>query len=300
MNVVLPKPGSYVVAVSGGVDSMALLHVLKEESRRGGGWKLVVAHLDHGIRPESAEDRRLVQATARDYKLPFVYHEGRLGAGASEAAAREARYSFLRSVQKASDAVAIVTAHHQDDVLETAIINILRGSGRKGLTALSDRPGLARPLLGVPKKDVIAYARGQGLEWLEDSTNRDEAYLRNYVRHRLLTRFSDADRERFRQIITDLGRTNRELDTLLVKQLQEQLPAGTLDRQWFNSLPHGVAREVMAAWLRADGSPGFDSKTLERLVVAAKTAVVGKAFPIQAGLNMKVLANSLALASSER
>src|SRR5665213_1651974 len=112
MNVVLPKPGSYVVAVSGGVDSMALLNVLKGESRRGGGWKLVVAHLDHGIRPESAEDRRLVQATARDYKLPFVYHEGRLGAGASEAAAREARYSFLRSVQKASDAVAIVTAHH--------------------------------------------------------------------------------------------------------------------------------------------------------------------------------------------
>ena len=300
MDVVLPKPGSYVVAVSGGVDSMALLHIMKEESRQRRGWKLVVAHLDHGIRPDSAEDRRLVQATAKRYGLPFVYHEGRLGAGASEATAREARYDFLRSVQEASAAEAIVTAHHQDDVLETAIINILRGSGRKGLTALSDRPGLARPLLGVPKREVIAYAHGQGLEWLEDSTNQNEAYLRNYVRHRLLARFSDADRERFRQIIMDLGRTNQELDTLLVKQLQKQIANGMLDRQWFNSLPHSVAREVMAAWLRTDGSPGFDSKTLERLVVAAKTAVAGKAFPVQAGLNMKVLANSLALASSER
>jgi len=300
MDVVLPKPGAYVVAVSGGVDSMALLHILREESRRGGGWKLVVAHLDHGIRPDSADDRRLVQAAAKQYGLPFVYHESRLGPGASEAAARTARYGFLGSVREASQAGAIITAHHQDDVLETAVINILRGSGRKGLTALSDRPGLARPLLGVPKRDIVAYAHGQGLQWLEDSTNLDETYLRNYVRHRLLPRFDDAGRARFRQILDDLGRTNRELDTLLVNQLHLQPAAGTLDRQWFNHLPHAVAREVMAAWLRAHDAAGFDAKTLERLVVSAKTAADGKTFPVQAGLNMIIRPGHLALAVPER
>src|SRR5665213_3388961 len=218
MDVILPKPGCYVVAVSGGVDSMAMLHMLQEQSRQESGWKLVVAHLDHGIRMDSADDRRLVQSTARKYGLPFVYHEGRLGAGAGEAEARAARYDFLRGAQTASGARAIITAHHQDDLLETAIINILRGSGRKGLTALSDRPGLARPLLRVPKSELVAYAQANGLQWLEDSTNQNEAYLRNYVRRRLLPRFQDSDRARLRQIITDLSHTNYELDNLLANQ----------------------------------------------------------------------------------
>jgi tRNA(Ile)-lysidine synthase len=300
MNVVLPKPGSYVVAVSGGVDSMALLDILEKNSRQDSGWKLVVAHLDHGIRPDSINDRQLVQAKAREYRLPFVYHESRLGAGTSEAVARAARYDFLRGVQTASGARAIITAHHQDDVLETAIINILRGSGRKGLTALNDRPGLSRPLLKVPKSELVAYARGNGLQWLEDSTNQNEAYLRNYVRRRLLSRFNEADRSHFWKIITDLSRTNQELDTLLVNRLHMQTMAGQLDRQWFNHLPHAVAREVMAAWLRAHSAAGFDSKTLERLVIFAKTAAAGKTFPVQAGFNMRVLADHLALTSLER
>jgi tRNA(Ile)-lysidine synthase len=300
MDVVLPKPGSYVVAVSGGVDSMALLHMLQEKSREDRGWKLVVAHLDHGIRPDSVDDRRLVQAAARQYRLPFVYHESRLGPAASEAEAREARYGFLHSVRSASNARAIITAHHQDDVLETAIINILRGSGRKGLTSLDERPDMSRPLLKVPKSELVAYARDRDLKWLEDSTNKNEAYLRNYVRRRLLSRFSEADRMRLWQIINELRRTNLEIDTLLVNQLHGQTMAGRLDRQWFNHLPHAVAREVMAAWLRAHGSSGFDSKTLERLVVAAKTASPSRTFPVQSGFNMQVLNDHLALTSLER
>src|SRR5882724_1815869 len=133
------KPGRYVVATSGGVDSMALLHLLYQMSRDSdAGWWLTVAHFDHGIRSDSAEDRQLVQAIARQYGLPFVYDEGRLGPGASEATARQARYSFLHQVLGASGARAIMTAHHQDDVLETAIFNLIRGTGRKGLTSLGN------------------------------------------------------------------------------------------------------------------------------------------------------------------
>lgn len=296
---VLPKPGGYVVAVSGGVDSMALLDMLRRQALDESGWKLVVAHLDHGIRPDSSEDRELVRAAARQHGLPFVYQEARLGPGVSEAAARTARYGFLRKTLQASGGLAIITAHHQDDVLETAIINMLRGSGRKGLTALGSQNDLLRPLLGVPKSELVAYAKDQGLKWREDSTNEDDAYLRNYVRHRLLTRFDDEGRAKFRQLINGLSKTNHKIDVLLVKQLAAQSLDGSLDRQWFNHLPHAVAREVLAAWLRANAS-SFDTKTLERLVVAAKTAAAGKTFPVQAGLNMRVQADSLALASSER
>lgn len=285
-----------MVAVSGGVDSMVLLDML----RRQAGLELVVAHFDHGIRDDSAEDRELVEAFAKANGLEFVYEEGKLGRGASEAVAREARYKFLHQVLKDTGSAAIITAHHQDDVLETAIINILRGTGRKGLTALRSRDDVIRPLLKVPKKELLEYAKDHNLKWREDPTNQDLSYLRNYVRHKLLTRFSEADRRKLVNVLTELTETNRELDTLLVKQLRAQPVSGTLDRQWFNQLPHAAAREVMAAWLRLNGSRGFDSKTLERLVVAAKTASPGKTFPVQAGTSLKISDDSLALASLER
>ena len=295
MNVDL-VPGKYVVAVSGGVDSISLLHILQNQP----GVRLVVAHFDHGIREDSAEDRRLVQNVARNYGLPFVYDAGNLGTGASEAAARKARYRFLRRVQQASGARAIITAHHQDDLLETAILNILRGTGRKGLTALSDRPDMVRPLLHVPKQDLINYAHDQGLVWREDSTNQDENYHRNYIRQRVLSRFNEQAREEFRQIIAHLQTVNHELDNSLVNQLHQQTKAGQLDRVWFNHLPHEVAREVMAGWLRAHGTLSFDRKTLERLVVAAKVTAADKRVDIMNGLTMNVGKLNLALTDGER
>ena len=300
MELVLPKPGRYVLAVSGGVDSMALLDMLRRERLRNPNWKLVVAHLDHGIRLDSAPDRRLVQDVARQHGLPFVYHESRLGPGASEVTARQARYDFLRGVQQAAGASAIITAHHQDDALETAIINILRGSGRKGLSALGNRHDLLRPLLHVPKRDLVAYAKDQGLVWREDSTNEDETYLRNYVRRRLLPRFDNTARARLWQLISDVRATNYELDALLATQLHLQPVAGTLDRHWFNSLPHAVSREVMAAWLRAHDVRDFNSKTLERLVVSAKIAAPGKVFPVLNGWDLQIAPAYLALNRQER
>ena len=133
--------------------------------------RLTVAHYDHGIRSDSAEDRRLVQALAREYGLPFVYHSGRLGTGASEAVARQARYGFLHAVRRASAAQAVITAHHQDDVLETAILNLLRGTGRRGLGSLKSTDVVKRPLMAVSKNELLRYAEREGLRWREDSTN---------------------------------------------------------------------------------------------------------------------------------
>jgi tRNA(Ile)-lysidine synthase TilS/MesJ len=109
-------------------------------------FKFIVAHYDHGVRSDSQLDRQLVQGVARQHGLTFVYDEGKLGPGTSEAVARKARYAFLRKVQQTTGARAIITAHHEDDLLETALLNLLRGTGRRGVTSLRSRHDIHRPL----------------------------------------------------------------------------------------------------------------------------------------------------------
>ena len=289
-------PGRYVVAVSGGVDSLALLHMLQQDPRL----KLTVAHFDHGIRQDSAADRRHVQEYARRHGLPFVYNEGKMGPKASEAAAREARYAFLRDVRQASGARAIITAHHQDDVLETAILNLIRGTGRRGLTSLHAKSDIERPLLHLPKVHLKAYALDQGLRWREDSTNTDQRYARNYVRRQILPRLDHLSQAKLVEILIKLAATNAELDRLLINQLHLQEKSGMLGRQWFASLPHDISKEVLMAWLRSQNVRGFDKKTIERSVIAAKTYQVGKQIDIMNGVTLKVGKDNLALYMLER
>lgn len=300
MQIDLPKPGSYVLAVSGGVDSMVLLDLLASQTADNKSYKLVIAHLDHGIRLDSELDRRLVQNRAVALGLPFVHERAELGPGASEALARKVRYRFLNDVKDASGARAIVTAHHQDDLIETAIINLIRGSGRKGLSSLGNRPGFYRPLLTYPKADLVAYAKDQGLVWREDSTNQNLNYLRNYVRQRVVPRFNPRARAELVDILSRSATLNQELDALLVKQLGKQDPSGAIERLWFNHLPHNVAREVLATWLRQNNINNFDKKTLERLVVAAKVSLPGRSYPIQLGHSLVINNNYLALSIAER
>jgi tRNA(Ile)-lysidine synthase len=288
------KPGTYIVAVSGGVDSVVLLHLLVDDPNL----KLTVAHFDHGIREGSAHDRRFVQALADSYSLPFVYIEGKLGTEASEAMAREARYSFLNDVKQAAKARALITAHHQDDLLETAILNMLRGTGRRGLTALQSHDDLIRPFLSYPKHDLIEYARDNGLRWREDPTNQDTKYQRNYVRHEILPRFSPAERAKLVELLNSMKVTNHQVDAALQGLLNTQ--GNVIKRQWFARLPHSVAKEMMAEWLRDNGLYGYDKNTLERLVAAAKTAQPGKLFPVMKGTRLEVGKDNLALRQAER
>jgi tRNA(Ile)-lysidine synthase len=299
------EPGSYVVAVSGGVDSSALLHHLYFQNWKAAQEgkptpKLVVAHFDHGTREDSDKDRVLVQSLAKAYGLPFVYAEGKLGADTSEAKARKARYEFLRQVQKASEARAIITAHHQDDLMETAIINMIRGTGRRGLTSITSHPDLHRPALHLRKEELIDYAKKQGLKWREDSTNADTRYLRNHIRHNVLPKFDEAAKQKLRQIIVELQQQNQVLDHALINVLHQQSESGKIDRRWFNHLPHIVAKEVMATWLRAYGWRQIDRRKLEKLVVAAKVAKPGKLFPLFKGHHLQVGDKYLALTGSER
>jgi tRNA(Ile)-lysidine synthase len=300
MNVIMPKPGTYVIAVSGGVDSIVLLDLVHKHAMSNSNWNLIVAHLDHGIRHNSNDDRIFVQAIADNLGVPFVYEAINLGEHASEDDARTERYRFLRQVMRASNAAGLMTAHHQDDVIETAIINLVRGTGRKGVTALNSQPEITRPLIDIPKADLIAYAKDQGLVWREDSTNSDDTYLRNYIRHQIVPRFNAEKRAQLLSIITDLRSNNEDLDMLLNAQLAEHGQAGTINRTWFNSLPHSVAKEVLAAWLRLSNIRSFSSKNLEQMVVAAKTLPAGKQFSISNNYSLRIDKEYLALTPMER
>lgn len=295
MPTITVTPGLYVAAVSGGVDSMVLLDLLRKQA----GVRLVVAHFDHGIRPDSIEDRRLVEKAARQAALPFVYEAAELGAGASEAAARAARYRFLEKVRTVSGAAAIITAHHQDDLLETAIINLLRGTHYRGLSSLNSET-IVRPLLAVPKADLIDYAHEQGIVWREDSTNTDEAYLRNYVRRRLMPRLGESGREQLLLNITKSAEHRQLIDHQTINLLHLQERAGTIDRLWFNTLPFNVSAEVLAAWLRAHGLGGFDKRGVMRMTARAKTQNANSRIPVYGNCYIRVTHSFLALDNHER
>lgn len=290
-------PGTYVVAVSGGVDSVALLDLLVKAQPKT---NFVVAHYDHGIRPDSVYDRKLVQDLAKKQNLPFVYSEGKLGIGASETEARDARYSFLKQTQQASGARAIITAHHQDDALETAVININRGTGRRGITSLGDHPHMQRPLLHISKAELIDYAKEQGLVWREDSTNKDTAILRNYIRSKLDKVKNSKDYPKLVEAVKNMRRINRELDELIEVYLHSQDNRQLLDRQQFAQLPHELSKEVLAQWLRNQGITTFNSSLLEDLVIKCKTLSVGKTIDVDNINKIEINKDNLALVSSER
>ena len=178
-----PHPGEAIVAVSGGADSVALLDLLRHVAADW-GLTLRVAHADHGIQVASRLVGQSVRDLAARYGLPFELGELGLGPNASETVARRARYRWLREVQQRRGARYLVTAHHQDDQVETVLLRALRGSGLAGLAGIParGRGGLVRPLLPFAKSDLAAHVDAAGLPVHEDPANRDPRHARSWVR----------------------------------------------------------------------------------------------------------------------
>lgn len=181
----LPQ-GTALVAVSGGPDSVALLDLLVQ-SRDVHGLVLIVAHLDHGIHPDSAPVAARVRSLAESYGLPA--HIGRLALGgdAGETTARARRYAWLESLRGQVGAELIFTAHHADDQVETVLMRVLAGSGPAGLAGMAEIRGrLARPLLTIPRAELIRHLAQSGrIAWL-DPANQDTRHLRSWIRTELL------------------------------------------------------------------------------------------------------------------
>jgi tRNA(Ile)-lysidine synthetase-like protein len=271
------EPGHYVVAVSGGVDSMALLDILaKRYAKKGSPVTLTIAHFDHGIRDVSHIDRMLVHEIAQKHGLPFVYEEGDLGADVSEATARDARYAFLRKVQRHANARRIITAHHLDDTIETAVLNLIRGTGRKGMTSLKkNHQDVHRPLLHVPKHSLKSYAEANSLTWHEDSTNLNQDYRRNYVRHTVLPKLKAKSPQEYHRLMALIRRqrdVNHAIDQHLETILHLQPSRASLHRRDVVMLPYKVACELVAEWLRQNGKRQLSRWLVERLTISIRTA----------------------------
>jgi len=201
------EPGEALVAVSGGVDSVALLDLLSDTASEL-GLSLVVAHVDHGIQSDSPTVRQSVAALAEKYALPFESTELKLGPDATETEARRARYAWLHDVQRRRGAKYIVTAHHEDDQVETILLRGLRGSAPAGLAGISPRGrgGLVRPLLPFTRSELVAHVAEHGLPVYEDPANRDPRHLRSWVRTTLLPLLNERLGARLRRDLLEQGR----------------------------------------------------------------------------------------------
>lgn len=192
----LPRGGRVAVAVSGGPDSVCLLHVLRELAPEF-EVSLSVAHLNHRLRgAESDEDERFAAGIAERLDLPF--HQTSVDIGAAkdnlEQAGRRARRTFFAGLN--ADRVAL--GHTCDDQAETVLFRLLRGSGLRGLAGIypvtagdSDRPFYIRPLMDVTRGEVVEFLRSRGIEWREDSSNFDPRFARNRIRRSLLPQLAD-------------------------------------------------------------------------------------------------------------
>ena len=187
----LINPGDkIIVGVSGGPDSVCLLHVLrqlKEEYKLD----LVVAHVNYGYRGQEADkDEGHVKKLAEEYGLDYkILKPAQSDAKSAnlEASAREIRYDFFQQLLKQEKANKIAVAHNQNDQVETILMFFLRGSGLKGLSGMDYQQGkVIRPLLDCSREEILAYLKENKLEYRQDKTNKDLAFTRNRLRHELI------------------------------------------------------------------------------------------------------------------
>lgn len=263
-----------ILAVSGGVDSMVLLDLMYKNTPRKAHFgddyascdildkgdyssgEIIVAHFDHGTRDNSDKDAEFVRKTAGEiYHGTNIAKKGKLGENTSEEAARTARYEFLREVANRNEPSTIYTAHHLDDLVETVVINLLRGTGWRGLAVL-DQAGVRRPLLEaeicyepMDKAAIFEYAAKRGLHFREDQSNSSADFLRNRVRERLREENWVYEKKlEMWKLWQRQKKLRQEIDRIVNSLLPKE---GELwQRKWFYELEEGADREVAQELLR--------------------------------------------------
>ncbi len=253
------KRGDHLLAgLSGGADSMVLLDVLARAAKRA-GWKLDAMHINHQLSPNAAKWAAHCRRECRARGVPLTVVKVNVERGNSvEAAARAARYAAYRTAR----ADCIVLAHNQDDQCETLLLRLLRGAGVKGLAAMpllrvdEDGQRIARPLLDTPRSAIEAYARAHRLQWIEDESNADAYYLRNFLRRDVLPLIAaraPAYRATLTRAAAHMGEAAGLLDDLARIDTTTALVDETLTVSALRCLPDARARNLLRYFLASRG-----------------------------------------------
>ncbi len=260
-----------LIAVSGGIDSVALLNLFEEA-----GYNIAVAHCNFQLRGEESDaDAAFVASLANEKSIKFYRKNfnteevARERGNSIQMAARDLRYAWFEEVRNKEKYDLIACAHNLDDVLETFFINLSRGTGIRGLSGIPSKAGkIVRPLLFASREEIIDYAEKKGIIYREDSSNASEKYLRNKIRHKLLPLFEDQNpsfRKSLMETITKLSETEKifseQMDKLknelmVLKNDQVLIPIEKLEKLRPQKT---VLYEILAQY-------NFGSSTLEDII----------------------------------
>jgi tRNA(Ile)-lysidine synthase len=258
-----------VVGLSGGSDSMVLLHAMKEKNLAP-----IAAHFNHKLREESDQDAEFIREYCLRLELPYREGEGDVTQYSKEfglsieEAARILRYRFLFDIAETEHAGAVAVGHHSDDQVETIIMNLLRGTGTKGLTGMqivtypnpwSETIPLVRPLLEVTKTEIMAFQKEYDLPYLEDPSNLDIHFHRNNIRHTVIPRLEEVApglKKRLLQTSQILSSENQALDHFTNKAWEECLNSQggsyiQLTRETFLNFPTAIQRRLIRKALQS-------------------------------------------------
>ena len=265
----------FVVAYSGGLDSHALLHAVAALREALDGREVLALHVNHGLSVNAAEWSAHCAIQCEKLGVPFtnINVDATPEAGESpEAAARDARYQALGEFMQAGD--CLLTAHHQDDQAETLLIQLLRGAGPRGLASMPVQTLFAsgwhvRPFLALRRDALEAYAREQGLKWIDDDSNFDTGFDRNFLRHEIMPLL----KQRFPGVATTLSRSAslcaeaaelllcNAMNDLVIVRLNEQ----TLSVSKLQDIGEVRGRNVLHEWVRGRDLPMPSAAQLQRV-----------------------------------
>jgi len=298
-----------LAAVSGGVDSVVLAHVLSAVAPRA-HFELCLGHVNHGLRgADSDADERFVGALAEETLGvrwasrrvdPSALREGRssLERPTVQEAARSLRYAALTEMVGALGADCVATAHHADDQAETVLLRLLRGSGPDGIGGIPERSSdgrLVRPLLRVSRAQIEAYARFRGIRWREDRSNASLDYARNRLRASWLPGLAADFNPRLLRAIGDLAEAQRRDSEWIRAGVEREAAARfSVEGTWlriepkdWGELPEALARRLARDALARCGAGRFATRVhLERMLGFLRTALTGKRIELPGGLTL--------------
>ena len=288
-----------LAAVSGGADSVCMLHVLLQLE-----FRVEIAHFDHQTRNgESAKDAEFVAEMARRLDLPFhsesrpIEQEARGSGKSFEDYARTARYEFLSRVAAARGRAAIATGHHADDNAETVLMRLIRGTtpaGAAGIRPVGDWGGIAviRPLLNVTRDDVMAYLAAVKLPFREDVTNVDTRYARNRIRHELLPLIAKDYNPKIRDALLRFAQAQRA-DSALLDNIGAQAfelcfgVNGAVDRALFRRQPVAIRRRLAVTLARRLGVADMPFARIEAAAGFIADGATGEKFDLGGGIELQ-------------